>query len=492
MTMTDNILSYQKLGWILNHSEEGLFLLTASAKMQAAILARYSGANMTVYDYQAQEAYTFERLSEWMEKYPDVRAYFLQNFQNALTGSPEAACKRLNFSRDMLARMGKNIIFCMTKEADDLLCREACDFYAYIGLPIDFADELTKEDAAPLPRSEESDWHVQDQSTGVAVDTDWSKPKEKLLASAIAFTHQGQELAAAFRFADARRLLQSALEIRERLLGMDHPDTAETCQDIASVCQDEGDYDSALEWYDRALEIVKNTLGEGSSRAATLYNNIATVLQSQGHLASALTLFQKAQAVYESSLGAEHPETADVYSNLGMLYYDLGDYGQAHQWCAKALDVYEKMPEPDELDIANVDNNIALLYHAQGKFSQALQWYREALDIEEKVLGRLHPGIASTYNNIASLYESQGDYAEALSWYGKALIIREEKLGKEHPDTATVYNNIAGAYLRMGKEKQALPYFEKAYAILRKKLGETHRYTQSTKRGVLYCKGKGK
>ena len=88
------------------------------------------------------------------------------------------------------------------------------------------------------------------------------------------------------------------------------------------------------------------------------------------------------------------------------------------------------------------------------------------------------------------MYECQGDYAEALSWYGKALIIREEKLGKEHPDTATVYNNIAGAYLRMGKEKQALTYYEKAYAILRRKLGETHRYTQNTKRGVLYCKSR--
>ncbi len=488
--MTDNILSYQRLGWILNHSEEGLFLLTASAKMQAAILKRYGDANIAVYDYQAQEAYTFETLAGWMENDPDVRAYFLQNFQNALTGSPEAALKRLNFSRDMLANMGKNIIFCMTKEADDLLCRKACDFYAYIGLPIDFADELTEEDAVPLSFTGETGRYVEDRSTGVGLDTNWNQPKETLLASAIAVTHQAKELAEAYRFADARKLLQNVLEIRERLLGVDHPDTAETCRDIASVCQEQGDYDSALEWYDRALETVKNTLGEENPRTAALYNNIAAVLQSQGHIGSAMTMFQKAQAVYESRLGTEHTETAGVYGNIGMLYYDLGDYGQAHRWCARALEVYEKIPEPDELDIASIDNNIALLYHAQGKFLQALQWYHKSLEIEEKVLGRLHPGIASTYNNIAGVYECQGDYAEALSWYGKALIIREEKLGKEHPDTATVYNNIAGAYLRMGKEKQALTYYEKAYAILRRKLGETHRYTQNTKRGVLYCKSR--
>ena len=49
-----------------------------------------------------------------------------------------------------------------------------------------------------------------------------------------------------------------ALEIKESKLGKDHPDTATTYNNIATVYKAKGDYDKALEYYLKALRIWLN------------------------------------------------------------------------------------------------------------------------------------------------------------------------------------------------------------------------------------------
>ena len=48
---------------------------------------------------------------------------------------------------------------------------------------------------------------------------------------------------------------EKALAIREKVLGKDHPDTATTYNNIAGVYSRKGEYDIALEWYICAFKI---------------------------------------------------------------------------------------------------------------------------------------------------------------------------------------------------------------------------------------------
>jgi tetratricopeptide (TPR) repeat protein len=203
-------------------------------------------------------------------------------------------------------------------------------------------------------------------------------------------------------------------------LGKDHPDTAQSYNNIGLVYYNQEDYAKALEYYQEALDIQEKVLGKEHPHTATSYNNIGVVYANQEDYVKALEYFQKSLVVREKVLGKEHPDTAQSYNNIG------------------------------------------LVYDHQGNYARALEYFQKSLVILEKVLGENHPDTAASYNNIGAVYDDQGDYAKTLVWYEKSLAIREKVLGKDHPDTATTYKNIALFYSHQDNYSEAINYYRKA------------------------------
>jgi len=233
-----------------------------------------------------------------------------------------------------------------------------------------------------------------------------------------------------------------ALNIREKVLGKEHPDTATTYNNMATAYQAQGEYECALEYYGKALNIRKKVLGKEHPDTAAIYNNMAGVYQVQYDYKCALEYYVKALNIAEKILGKEHPNTATTYNNIALVYQLQFDYECALGYYMKALNIFENVLGKEHPDTATTYNNIAGVYQLQFDYERALEYYGKALNIREKVLGKEHPFTASTYNNIALVYKWQGDYDRALEYYGKALNICEKVLGKEHPETKTVLDNI--------------------------------------------------
>ena len=61
-------------------------------------------------------------------------------------------------------------------------------------------------------------------------------------------------------------LYQRALEIREKVLGPQHPDVATTLNNLAVLYRQMGDYEKALPLYQRALDIREKVLGSATPR----------------------------------------------------------------------------------------------------------------------------------------------------------------------------------------------------------------------------------
>jgi tetratricopeptide (TPR) repeat protein len=280
-----------------------------------------------------------------------------------------------------------------------------------------------------------------------------------------------------------------ALPICEKVLGKEHPDTATMYHNIAGVYDKKGDYSKALELYDKALAIQEKALGIEHPHTAATYNNIGSVYDKKGDYAKALEWYNKALPIFEKVLGNEHPDTATTYSNIATVYDNQGDYDKALEWYNKALEIKEKVLGKEHPSTATTYNNIASVYDDQGNYPKALEWYNKALAIKEKVLGKEHPSTATTYNNIAGVYDSQGDYPKALEWYNKALPIYEKALGKEHTSTATTYNNIAAVYDSQGKYDKALEWYRKALPIREKTLGKEHPYTIAIHKRIAELQG---
>jgi tetratricopeptide (TPR) repeat protein len=275
-------------------------------------------------------------------------------------------------------------------------------------------------------------------------------------------------------FEKALPLYQRALKIREKALGPEHPDTATSLNNLAALYWARGAYDQALPLYQRALKIREKALGPEHPDTSVSLNNLATLYQAMGAYDQALPLFKRALAIREKVLGPEHPATATSLNNLAGLYVDQGAYKQALPLYQRALQIVEKALGPEHPRTATSLNNLALQYKTLGAYDQALPLYQQALKIREKALGPEHPDTAVSLNNLAGLYEAQGGFDQALPLYQRALQIREKALGPEHPDTAANLTNLAGLYETLGAYDKALPLYQRALGIFEKALGPEH------------------
>ena len=208
------------------------------------------------------------------------------------------------------------------------------------------------------------------------------------------------------------------------------------------------------------------------------YNNIGMAYYSEGEYDRAIEYYQKALKIDLKKLGPEHPDTAIRYNNIGTGYYSKGEYDRAIEYYQKALKIDLKKLGAEHPKIAIRYNNIGEAYRSEGEYDRAIEYYQKALKIDLKKLGAEHPDTAIRYNNIGLAYNSKGEYDRAIEHYQKALKIDLKKLGAEHPDTAIDYNNIGAAYRSKVEYDRAIWYFQKALKIGIKRLGKNHPYTK--------------
>jgi tetratricopeptide (TPR) repeat protein/transcriptional regulator with XRE-family HTH domain len=241
--------------------------------------------------------------------------------------------------------------------------------------------------------------------------------------------------------AAARKLFERALVTRERTLGADHPDAAATLHDLAHVVQDLGDLTAARRLFERAVSIRERALGEDDPRTALSVNELAFLLKEQGELAAARPLFERALATLERTAGPDHPATASSLNDLGLLLRDMGEYEAGRPLLERAVDIRTLALGPNHVLTASALNNLGALVRAQGDPATALELFQRALAIRERVLGLDHPHTAQSLNNVAGPLQDMGRTDEALALFERSLAIRERVLGPDHVDTGASLNN---------------------------------------------------
>lgn len=82
-------------------------------------------------------------------------------------------------------------------------------------------------------------------------------------------------------------------------------------------------------FYNRALVIVEKVLGANHPDTANSLNGLALLYANQGRYFEAEPLYQRALAIAKEVLGTKHRYTAIILNNLTTLYKDQGKYKQA-------------------------------------------------------------------------------------------------------------------------------------------------------------------
>jgi CHAT domain-containing protein len=225
---------------------------------------------------------------------------------------------------------------------------------------------------------------------------------------------KADELQSAGRYAEAIPYARQALEIEERVSGLNHPNVGNILNYLALLHYRRGSYADAEPLFQRSLAIVEKAFPPDHPEVAVTLSNLASLYRHQGRYADAEPLYQRSLAIHEKALGADHPDVATSLSNLASLYQDQDRYSDAELLNKRSLAIRESTLGANHPDVAVSLNNLAMLYQDQGRYSDAELLYERSLAIREKALGADHPGVATALSNLAYLYQAQGRYAAAL------------------------------------------------------------------------------
>jgi tetratricopeptide (TPR) repeat protein len=214
------------------------------------------------------------------------------------------------------------------------------------------------------------------------------------------------------QYAVAEASHRQALLLREEVLGLEHPDTLTSMNNLAQALDRQGKYEEAEAMNRQTLARKEKVLGREHPDTLMSMNNLATVLNRQGKYEEAEAMNRETLARKEKVLGREHPETLTSMNNL-----------------AQVLD-------------------------RQGKYEEAEAMNRETLARREKVLGHEHPSTLTSVYCLAYLLTHRRRYNEALALYARACAGYQAVLGQDHPNTRACHQHYAKA---LASEQEGQP-----------------------------------
>ncbi|HHP7244585.1 MAG TPA: tetratricopeptide repeat protein [Elainellaceae cyanobacterium] len=204
----------------------------------------------------------------------------------------------------------------------------------------------------------------------------------------------------------------------------------------------QGAYSEAEPWCEMCLEAVSDRLGDEHPDVAQSLNNLALLYNTQGRYEEAEPLYQQALAMNQRLLGNEHPDVAQSLNNLAALYQMQGRYSEAEPLYQQALAMRQRLLGDEHPDVAQSLNNLANLYQMQGRYGEAEPLYQQALAMYQRLLGEEHPHVALSLWSLGALRYNQGRLEEAQSLLLRALPIYEARLGSDHPNTRNLQSWI--------------------------------------------------
>jgi tetratricopeptide (TPR) repeat protein len=109
-------------------------------------------------------------------------------------------------------------------------------------------------------------------------------------------------------YAEAVSIAERVLAIREKTLGLDHPDVGKALNNLAALYTTQGRYSDAEPLYKRTITILEKALGPEHPDVGKALGNLAGLYRDQGRYGDAETLYTRSVSIREKALGPDHPD----------------------------------------------------------------------------------------------------------------------------------------------------------------------------------------
>jgi tetratricopeptide (TPR) repeat protein len=209
-------------------------------------------------------------------------------------------------------------------------------------------------------------------------------------------------------YATAETHLREALAVRERLLGRNHVDVAETLTELGRAVHARGRPDEAEPLLIRALAIDR---AAGNDYQARVLNTLGLVKMATGDDAAALAYFTEAIAYRRARFGNNHPDLPTNLLNLARVYLRQKAPREAIPLLEESVAGRRRIFGDRHVSTANARLVLATAYADASDLASAERVLREIERTRDPKDAALERALAAQF---AALAERSGKLAAAL------------------------------------------------------------------------------
>jgi eukaryotic-like serine/threonine-protein kinase len=271
----------------------------------------------------------------------------------------------------------------------------------------------------------------------------------------------------------AARVVEPAVAELGKLLGPDHPVTAEAKSVLARIRHVTGREEESKLLYQEALTSWRLSLGPRHAKVGRLLGQYGNTLKSLGEFQPAREVFEESLAILAEASGAEDPEIGKVWGNYGLLLQRMDDWQGAAAATERSLEILGKAYGRESSRYAAQLGNLAEIRSHEGRLPEALAAILETIRIFEKNQG---PGFAvesMLRNTLGWTYMDLERPAAAKVEFERAVGAALERDGR-HPNAAWPMRGMAAAEMALHRLDAAREQYDRALRLRLETRGERH------------------
>jgi tetratricopeptide (TPR) repeat protein len=283
-------------------------------------------------------------------------------------------------------------------------------------------------------------------------------------------------------YQEAEALIRHVLDVRQRMLGPDHPDTLTAMLELAHVRNERQAHDEAENLFTEVEQQAITALGVSAPLALDAREGVIGTLRDRGEWQAAKVLKQDLLEMRTRVQGLAHPSTLETLADLVSMMRALQeDFPTAAELIEQGLALSRPI-FAEHGPTATLNSQKAVLLNHQGRCEESLALRHLLWTNAVLAAGPNHPQTLIAYQYVG--------YHHA--WYGNdrtAIDIFEESLRKRRTDARRFYHGLgpnldwlARLYWRLGRRDEAIALRQELVAISRKIYGLSAQRTRGDTR----------
>jgi tetratricopeptide (TPR) repeat protein len=232
----------------------------------------------------------------------------------------------------------------------------------------------------------------------------------------------------------AELLTRRVIDIRERVLGPDHPLVAIAYTRLAGVLHD-ADVSGALQAARHAVDVGRRRLGPAHPMTLAAESELSLLLQKTGDLSGAERMQREVLAGRERLHGEYHRDVAGSMRNLSGMLRQRGDLAGAEVMTRRSMDIYRKTAS--DADVAPLVQDLAVLRYERGDAQGALPLAQQVVGFRGEEMWMWDAPSAADLVELSFLLAENGDCDGARTLSERAATIYEKVSPRDNASART-------------------------------------------------------